>query len=318
MNLTRCNQGHFYDMDKFDSCPHCQSGGAGLDKTSPLSEPMQTTSAFEGGAGDVTVPYNQSPAMGSVDITEPGGGEPIAPAPAPTPTTPPPTPVTPVQGYGFGTGLDAVNPFAYGTTPEAPTEPLSGNPFGGPAYSGHIAPTPAPSSYPGDQTMKSDVTDLGSIVSGAMSSRIEAADDGKTIGFYHDAMAEQKVSIDPVVGWLVCIKGDAFGKSFTLKSGKNFIGRDRKMDVALTGDKSVSRQCHAIILYDPKSKMFLVQPGTSRELFYLNDKVVLGVEAVESNDVLSIGKTDLMFIPCCSPQFCWEDQIEKINEEAEK
>ena len=21
MNLTRCNHGHFYDMDKFESCP---------------------------------------------------------------------------------------------------------------------------------------------------------------------------------------------------------------------------------------------------------------------------------------------------------
>lgn len=64
--------------------------------------------------------------------------------------------------------------------------------------------------------------------------------------------------------------------------------------------------------------MFLVQPGTSRELFYLNDKVVLGVEAVQSNDVLSIGKTDLMFIPLCSSQFSWEEQVEKINAEAEK
>lgn len=316
MNLTRCNQGHFYDMDKFDSCPHCQSGGAASDKTAPLSEPIQPTSAFDGGAGDVTVPYNQSPEMGSVDVTEPGGEAYTAPA---MPTTPPPTPavtpVTPVQGYGLGKGLDSVNPFS-NVAPEAATEPLSGNPFGGGVYSGQIPPTPAP--YPMDLTEKSGTADLGSIVTGAMNSRFEPSDEGKTIGFYHDAMAEQKVSIDPVVGWLVCIKGDAFGKSFTLKSGKNFIGRDRKMDVALVGDKSVSRQCHAIILYDPKSKMFLVQPGTSRELFYLNDRVVLGVEAVESNDVLSIGKTDLMFIPCCSPQFCWEDQIEKINEESEK
>ena len=29
MNLTRCNHGHFYDMDKFESCPHCKNNGAG-------------------------------------------------------------------------------------------------------------------------------------------------------------------------------------------------------------------------------------------------------------------------------------------------
>ena len=79
----------------------------------------------------------------------------------------------------------------------------------------------------------------------------------------------------------------------------------------------MSRQCHAIILFDPKSKMFLVQPGTSRELFYLNDKVVLGVEEIESYDVLTVGKTELMFIPCCSERFSWEDQIKK-NKETEE
>ena len=29
MNLTRCNHGHFYDMDKFESCPHCKKQGNG-------------------------------------------------------------------------------------------------------------------------------------------------------------------------------------------------------------------------------------------------------------------------------------------------
>ena len=145
-----------------------------------------------------------------------------------------------------------------------------------------------------------------------------STDDGKTIAFYDGALSEKDKVIDPVVGWLVCIKGDAFGSSFVLKSGKNFIGRDRKMDVALTGDKSVSRECHAIVIYDPRSRMFLVQPGTSRELFYLNDKVVLGVEAIGSHDILAIGKTELMFIPCCGESFCWEDQIERANAETAK
>ena len=29
MNLKRCDNGHFYDGDKFQSCPHCAAvGGA--------------------------------------------------------------------------------------------------------------------------------------------------------------------------------------------------------------------------------------------------------------------------------------------------
>ena len=306
MNLTKCNHGHFYDMDKFDSCPHCKNGGVDSEKTAPLNESTQGNGGtFDGGAGDVTLPFNEfSIASAGTDtgavVTEPAIS-PIQPIQQDS-SIPIPKPISPVQGYGYGA--------------EAPTEPLSGNPFGGQVYSGQISPTPVNvPPYPGD---KADTEDLASAVRNALSKGVEPIDEGKTIGFYSDVMAEKNVSIEPVVGWLVCIKGDAFGKSFTLKSGKNFIGRDRKMDVALTGDKSVSRQCHAIILYDPKSKMFLVQPGTSRELFYLNDKVVLGVEAVQSNDILSIGKTDLMFIPLCGSQFCWEDQIEKINKETEK
>ena len=45
-----------------------------------------------------------------------------------------------------------------------------------------------------------------------------STDDGKTIGFYDGALSEKDKVIDPVVGWLVCIKGDAFGSSFVLKS----------------------------------------------------------------------------------------------------
>ncbi len=29
MNLKRCDNGHFYDGDKFQSCPHCAAVGGG-------------------------------------------------------------------------------------------------------------------------------------------------------------------------------------------------------------------------------------------------------------------------------------------------
>ena len=233
---------------------------------------------------------------------------------------------------GFGKPIDATeekteaafqkisnpNPFAPAKNPgfqnfagEDPTEPLSSMPprtQPQKVMQGTIDPI-----IPQD-TGKS----LKDVIETVANATTTSTDDGKTIGFYDGALSEKDKVIDPVVGWLVCIKGDAFGSSFVLKSGKNFIGRDRKMDVALTGDKSVSRECHAIVIYDPRSRMFLVQPGTSRELFYLNDKVVLGVEAIGSHDILAIGKTELMFIPCCGESFCWEDQIERANAETAK
>ncbi|MCL1792346.1 MAG: FHA domain-containing protein [Oscillospiraceae bacterium] len=127
-------------------------------------------------------------------------------------------------------------------------------------------------------------------------------DDGQaTIGIFKE--------LKPVVGWLVCIEGNHVGEDFTLRSGRNFIGRNSDMDVVLGGDGSVSRDKHAIIVYEPKGNVFLVQPGDARELFYLNDHVVLSAKEIESNDVLLLGETKLMFIPCCSERFNWDALI---------
>lgn len=130
-------------------------------------------------------------------------------------------------------------------------------------------------------------------------------DDGpvgtKTISIYDE------LGTEPVVGWLVSVTGDNKGTDFRLKAGRNFIGRSSKMDVNLSGDRTVSRDVHATILYEPKSNVFLVQPGNSKELFYLNDKVVLTATEIKAYDVLLVGKTKLMFVPFCSNKFTWED-----------
>ena len=122
----------------------------------------------------------------------------------------------------------------------------------------------------------------------------------KTIGYFKD------IANNPVVGWLVAISGTHFGEDFKLVTGKNFIGRSTEMDVALTGDASVSREKHAIILYEPKGNVFLVQPGDAKELFYLNDNVVLAATEIKAYDVLTLGDTKLLFVPCCSDKFKWD------------
>lgn len=127
-------------------------------------------------------------------------------------------------------------------------------------------------------------------------------DMGKTVSF-----SDVESGISPVVGWLVCVNGINKGKSYELKSGKNFIGRARDMDVVLSGDESISRNRHAIVIFEPKAGIFIAQPGESRELFYLNDKVVLNNEQMKKNDSLLIGNTRLILIPCCDEAFRWED-----------
>lgn len=128
------------------------------------------------------------------------------------------------------------------------------------------------------------------------------SDEDKTVSFYKDSLGTE-----PVVGWLVCTGGEYYGQSFLLKSGRNFIGRNPGMDIVLSGDLSVSRDRHAVVIYEPKAKIFIAQPGDSHELFYLNDKVVLNNEVLNPYDVLTIGNEKLLFIPLCGEKFCWED-----------
>lgn len=135
-------------------------------------------------------------------------------------------------------------------------------------------------------------------------SPVKIEESGKTVPFYDNIFGAK---VDPVVGWLVCIRGGNFGEGFVLRSGRNFLGRSMSMDVCLNGDDSVSREKHAIVIYEPKGKLFIAQPGESRELFYINDEVVLSNVKLNPYDRLTIGNTELLFVPFCGEKFCWED-----------
>ncbi len=240
MNLKRCDKGHFYDVDKYPTCPHC-AGGSGVD------EDMKKTEAY---GDDATVGYNvpdnQGATLGST-----------------------------VAFNGSNMGISLQETIMTGKATKA--------------------------------------NDLESFIQHVKENPTTPADDveeeiGKTIR--HSSLDG---NVEPVVGWLVCLNGQDVGKSFVLKSGRNFIGRGSKMDVVIDGDMSISREKHAIILYEPKKRVFLAQPGESKELFYVNDEVVLNVTALAPYDKLLIGKTELYFIPFCGEVFAWED-LEQSNE----
>ena len=220
MKLRKCEKGHFYDEEKYDSCPHCQNMGGQMP-----SQPQQ------GGEEGMTVGlYNDSPQA-------PAGN--FQPNPGPVPNS------------GFQT---------------VPIEPAPG------------------------ESLKENVQ------------KIQQEEENRTVGYYMDELGQE-----PVVGWLVCIEGEKRGEAFVLKSGRNFIGRGAGMDVVLSGDRSVSRDKHAILVYEPRARIFLVQPGESRELFYVNDEVVLSNRQLKDRDVLMIGNYKLLFVPLCGPDFSWDD-----------
>lgn len=217
MNLKKCENGHYYDADKYSTCPHCSKAGQEDDsKTVNMQK---------------TIPDSKSDGYMQVQRTE--------------------DPYETQENSGSVSLVDAVN----------------------------VA------------------------TSASVNWNTAEEDNDKTISYYGESMGT-----DPVVGWLVCVEGSMLGKAFELKNGKNFIGRSREMDIVLEGDMNVSRGRHAIVTYEPRGRVFIAQPGESRELFYMNDQVVLTNMEMHDRDVLLIGKTKLMFVPFCGPEFSWDDK----------
>lgn len=132
-----------------------------------------------------------------------------------------------------------------------------------------------------------------------------ASDDDRTLPVTADMLDGMAEKPAPVVGWLVCTDGVNKGTDYRLHQGRNFIGRSPEMDVCILGDNTVSRSSHAIVVYDPRSNVYLAQPGSSKELFYVNDKLVLNPVELKTMDLLNIGDTKLMFVPLCGEQFHW-------------
>ncbi len=215
MNLAQCNNGHFYDDERFSCCPYCNNTASGeLTSDANLSQMELTSDAVDSG-------FNWSESgSGSSTITE--------------------------------------------------------------------------------KETKSDIPDNGGETLSSVVDKVKQDDDDEKTTYFENEAGK------PVVGWLVCIEGSHFGNDFKLRLGGNFIGRGTNMDVSISGDPSVSRNKHAVVIYEPKNNMFIIQPGESKGLTYLNDKVILSPTEMASNDIIQLGNTKLMFIPCCTDKFTWD------------
>lgn len=123
--------------------------------------------------------------------------------------------------------------------------------------------------------------------------------------------AVRKTAFKPVVGWLVCIRGNDFGSSFTINLGKNYIGRSQDMDIILHGDEGIAWEKHAAIYYVPKQRRFAVEPGASGKRFHVNRDAVVRPVWIKQHDILVLGNTGLMFFPCCGEHFSWEELIRR-------
>ena len=134
--------------------------------------------------------------------------------------------------------------------------------------------------------------------------------------------AEAAASINPSVGensaanftagWLVILAGPGRGRSLALGPGMNQIGQAAGNRLMLNfGDEEISAKAHTTVTYDPRGKKFYVQPGPDAvHLTYLgeegNAQPVLTPTEITGNEVITLGKTRLKFVPFCGPGFSWD------------
>ncbi|MEJ1158483.1 FHA domain-containing protein [Prosthecomicrobium sp. N25] len=115
--------------------------------------------------------------------------------------------------------------------------------------------------------------------------------------------------VDPVVGWVVVIKGPGRGASREIYSGRNAMGADPEQLIPLDfGDPAIAPRGHAFIVYDNEGREFLIEDGKQKELVRLNGSVLSTTRPIRHGDEIRIGATTLKFVALCGPDFDWADQ----------
>ena len=125
-----------------------------------------------------------------------------------------------------------------------------------------------------------------------------------------ESTAGQSGPAEPVVGWLVCISGPNQGRDYRICAGLNSIGRERGNRITVYGDKGISREKHAMVIYEPKKMQFFIKPGESSGLTYLNDEYVSGISVLKNGDLIEMGASRFVFVPLCGETFKWENYID--------
>lgn len=297
MNRVICVKGHFYDGDKYETCPHCAAGTEAIRQDlfsvrhSELEEkkingrkneekPRREKGGFfhRGEKRETVSMLEEKQAVSAVQGTVLLREE--------------------EQKYGFApeqkaeaaaTGQDVIGQAAgrQGTTGGWGTTGGQGA-----IEQGAIEPEVKKSQESTSQSLRSAFA--------ASAGTDEKADEGKTVGFFSTGRTE------PPAGYLICTSGEDYGIGFPLKTGNNSIGRSASMDVVLL-DTKVSREKQAFVMYEPFKREFYLRPGEGTGLCYLNGELVLGPVKIKAFDLIMLGDTKLMLIPVCCDRFSWEE-----------
>lgn len=123
------------------------------------------------------------------------------------------------------------------------------------------------------------------------------------------AVARGQFHQDPVVGWLVVVGGPGLGAFRAILEGNNTIGRSPSQRVPIDfGDDAISSEEQAYIRYDSADRSFLFVPNLAKtNVVSVNDKRPTAAVPLAAMDVITMGRTQLVFVPFCGPEFDWSE-----------
>lgn len=114
---------------------------------------------------------------------------------------------------------------------------------------------------------------------------------------------------DPVVGWLVIVGGPGLGAFRPIYEGNNTIGRASTQRIPLDfGDDAISNEEQAYLRYDSIDRKYLLVPNLAKtNIVAVNEKKPTGAVELSAMDLVTVGRTQLAFVPFCGMEFDWSE-----------
>ena len=324
MKLVKCSNGHFYDAEANVTCPYCDD----MDKDNKTVQDDSSMiygerhNAILGRTGMPQMPkpgqasqmsaMPQPPVMNNVPPVPPNMPQPpvmnsVPPVPPNMPQPPvmnnvPPVPPNMPQPPVMN-NVPPVPPYMTGMTQAAPvTHAQMGN-------ISNMPQTPVMNNIP-NMPQTPVMNNVSNVPQTPVMNNVPNMPQTPMMNNALPAVHQTaEIPGMPVTGWLVCICGEAKGKSYNIVSGLNYVGRRKDMDICIEGDISISRYRHAVVEYSEERKEFLLRLGESKEKIYITrdrqKRILEGTIKLEAYDVITLGRTELMFVPFCGDRFTW-------------
>ena len=324
MKIIKCENGHYFDNDAYPTCPLC--GAAPAAAKSPEAEPEKKRGLFarkkavpEAEAAQaqkqpyadepmtVALPHNEVPARAeAVPAPSPAPAAAAeAPAPAPVPAAPavvPPVNTAPSPAAAAVPAAPVIAGLQESLREASSTsEGKTLSYFSAMTKEKEEKPAPAQPAFPAPAAPPAPAQPAAVWPPQQHEYTAPAA-----------ASAALRVSSpsDPTVGWLITVAGPHLCETFPLSVGLNSIGRNAGNKLVLSKDQSVSREKHAFITYEPKTRQFFLRPGDSSGLTYLNGEYIFETKKLQAGDMVELGQSRFYFLPLCGDSFAWEDYLQ--------